>query len=160
MRCNINAWRARAWIGMTVAMGFASMAMAADKPATWSGKVAPLALVVLLFSIFGANLPELVKVVRTGAIFAGVLLVLGAYAVGDLLGARERATVLGLGTSQRNVAGAMVIASRDFTDPDILVMVTASAFVGLLVLFPFAWLLGRRTPHVGLPTPEPTPRAP
>jgi hypothetical protein len=43
MRCNIKAWRARAWIGMTVAMGFASMAMAADKPATWSGKVAPLA---------------------------------------------------------------------------------------------------------------------
>jgi hypothetical protein len=43
MTCSIKTWRARAWIGMTVAMGFASMAMAADKPATWSGKVAPLA---------------------------------------------------------------------------------------------------------------------
>ncbi|KQZ79932.1 hypothetical protein ASD55_04415 [Rhodanobacter sp. Root561] len=43
MTWSIKTWRARAWIGMTVAMGFASMAMAADKPATWSGKVAPLA---------------------------------------------------------------------------------------------------------------------
>jgi hypothetical protein len=48
----------------------------------------------------------------------------------------------------------MVVASRDFTDPNILVMVTACVLAGLLVLFPLAWLMSRRAPRVGLPTPE------
>jgi bile acid:Na+ symporter, BASS family len=121
------------------------------------GKVATVALVVVIVSTFGANLHELIRILKTGAVVAGVLLILGAFAVGYLLSPRERSAVLGLGTAQRNVAGAMVIASRDFTDPDILVMVTASVLAGLLVLFPIAWLLSRRTPHVGLPTPEAAP---
>jgi hypothetical protein len=49
-----------------------------------------------------------------------------------------------------------VIASRDFNDPDILVMATASVLAGLLLLFAIAWLVSRRTPHVGVPTPEVT----
>lgn len=118
------------------------------------GRIATIALVLLMAAIFSANFQELIVIVKSGAIVAAVFLVLGAYVVGILLGKRERSAVLGLGTAQRNVAGAMVIASRDFTDPDILVMVTASALVALLVLFPIAWLLGRRAPHVGIPTPE------
>jgi BASS family bile acid:Na+ symporter len=119
------------------------------------GKVATFALVIVIVSTFGANLPELIGLLKTGAIVAGVLLVVGAFAVGYLLGRRDRSVVLGLGTAQRNIAAAMVIASRDFTNPDILVMVTASALAGLLVLFPLAWLLSRRTPRVGLPTAAP-----
>ena len=83
---------------------------------------------------------------------AGVLLILGAFVVGHLLSRRDRSAVLGLGTAQRNVAGAMVIASRDFTNPDILVMVTASSLVGFIALFPIAWLLSRREPRLGPPT--------
>jgi BASS family bile acid:Na+ symporter len=65
--------------------------------------------------------------------------------------------VLGLGTAQRNVAAALVLASRDFADRDVLVMVTACVLAGLLVLFPIAWLFGRRAPHIGLPTSEGAP---
>ncbi|MBV8156125.1 MAG: hypothetical protein JO278_00615, partial [Dyella sp.] len=44
MMGNIKGRRARAWVGMAVAMGFVSAAMAAPDQATaWSGKVAPLA---------------------------------------------------------------------------------------------------------------------
>ncbi|WP_130620069.1 glycoside hydrolase family 2 protein [Dyella amyloliquefaciens] len=44
MNCNFKGRRARAWVGMAVAMGFVSMAMAApDKATVWNGKVAPLA---------------------------------------------------------------------------------------------------------------------
>jgi len=106
-------------------------------------------------STFGANFPELIKIVKTGAVVAAVLLILGAFAIGYLLSRHERRTVLGLGTAQRNVAAAMVIASRDFTDRKVLVMVIACALAGLLVLFPIAWLLSRRTPHIGLPTASP-----
>lgn len=121
------------------------------------GKVATVALVVVIVATFGANLHELLRILKTAALVAGVLLTLGAFAVGYLLTRHERSAVLGLGTAQRNVAGAMVIASRDFTDPDILLMVTACVLIGLLVLFPIAWLLSRRTPHVGLPTLEASP---
>jgi BASS family bile acid:Na+ symporter len=118
------------------------------------GKVATVALVVVVLSTFGANVHELLRILKTGAVVAAVLLTAGAFGIGYLLTRHDRSVVLGLGTAQRNVAGAMVVASRDFSDPDILVMVTASVLAGLLVLFPIAWLLSRRTPHVGLPTPD------
>jgi BASS family bile acid:Na+ symporter len=121
------------------------------------GKLATIALVVVVLSTFGAKVQDLISIVKGGAVLAGVLLVAGAFAMGFLLSRLERSAVLGLGTAQRNVAGAMVIASRDFNDPDILVMVTASVLAGLLLLFAIAWLLSRRTPHVGVPTPEAIP---
>ena len=49
------------------------------------------------------------------------------------------------------------LAQAILHDPDILIMVTACSIVALLVLFPIAWLLGRQTPRVGLPTLEAAP---
>jgi predicted Na+-dependent transporter len=118
------------------------------------GKVSTIAVVLVMAATFGANARELFTIVKTGAIVAGVLLILGAFLAGFLLSRRERGAVLGLGTAQRNVAAAMVLAAQDFKDPDVLVMVTASTLAGLFVLFPIAWLLGRHAPHVGLPTAE------
>jgi BASS family bile acid:Na+ symporter len=121
------------------------------------GTVSTIAVVVVLVSTFGANWHELIRILKSGAVFAGIVLTVAAFAAGFLLSRRERDAVLGLGTAQRNVAAAMVIASRDFADPDVLVMVTACVLAGLLVLFPIAWLLSRRRPHIGLPTPEGAP---
>lgn len=121
------------------------------------GKLSTIAVVVVTVSTFGANFHELIRILKTRAVIAAVLLVLGAFVVGFLLSRRERRAVLGLGTAQRNVAAAMVLASQDFKDPDVLVMVTASVLAGLFVLFPIAWLLGRRTPRVGLATAEGAP---
>jgi BASS family bile acid:Na+ symporter len=106
--------------------------------------VASFALVIAMLSVFGANGSELLGLLKTGALVAAVLVVLGAFGCGYLLSVRERGVVLGLGTAQRNVAAAMVIATRDFTDPRVLVMITASVLVGLLVLFPLAWVLRTR----------------
>jgi BASS family bile acid:Na+ symporter len=116
------------------------------------GKVSTIAVVVVMAATFGANVQEVATIVKTGAIAGGMLLILGAFVVGFLLSRRERSAVLGLGTAQRNVAAAMVLAAQDFKDPDVLVMVTASTLAGLFVLFPIAWLLSRHPPHVGLPT--------
>jgi BASS family bile acid:Na+ symporter len=121
------------------------------------GKLSTVAVVLVMASTFGANVRALMAIVKTGAVFAGVLLVLGAFVTGFLLSRRERRAVLGLGTAQRNVAAAMVLAARDFKDPDVLVMVTASTLAGLFVLFPIAWVLSRHPPHVGLPTAEGAP---
>jgi BASS family bile acid:Na+ symporter len=137
--------------------GFAVKAIApvwAGRLVPITGKIATVALVVVVVSTFGANFHDVIRIVKNGALLAGVLLILGAFLSGFLLSRPERSAVLGLGTAQRNVAAAMVIASRDFTEPDILVMITASVLVGLLLLFVIASLLSRRTPHIGPPTPE------
>src|SRR4051794_25225303 len=121
------------------------------------GKLSTVAVVLVMVGTFGANVHELIAIVRTGAVVAGVLLILGAFVSGFLLSRRERGAVLGLGTAQRNIAAAMVLAARDFKDPDVLVMVTATTLAGLFVLFPVAWLLSKHAPHVGLPTAEGAP---
>jgi len=121
------------------------------------GKVATGTLVVVVISIFSANVHEVMRILKTGAVLAGILLISGAFLMGYLLSRPERGAVLGLGTAQRNFAAAMVIASSDFNNPDILVMVTASVLVGLLLLFAIAWLLSKRTPHVGPPIPDAAP---
>jgi len=121
------------------------------------GKVATLALVLTVVTTFLANLQEVVRILTSGALPAALILVLGAFGIGVLLSRRDRSIVLGLATSQRNIAAAMVVASRSFADPDILVMVTASSLVGLIALFPIAWLLSRREPRVG---PQTLPQRP
>lgn len=119
------------------------------------GKLATVALLVVVVAILVANVHEVVEIVKTGAIAAALLLVLGAFVAGFLLARRERATVLGLGTAQRNIAAAMVVASQSFRDPDILVMVTVSSLVALIVLFPIAWLMSKRPPTIGPPSEPP-----
>lgn len=141
---------------LPILLGLAVKAVApgwAERLVPIGGKAASVALVVVIVSIFGANLHEVIRILKTGAVLAGILLIAGAFVMGYLLGRQERSAVLGLGTAQRNVAGAMVIASTDFSDPDILVMVMASVLIGLLLLFAIAWLLSKRTPHIGPPTP-------
>ena len=116
------------------------------------GKLASIALVLTVVATFLANLREVLRILTTGALPAALMLILGAFAIGLLLSRDDRGVVLGLATSQRNIAVAMVVASRSFRDPDSLVMVTASSLIGFIVLFPIAWLLSRREPRVGPPT--------
>jgi len=117
-------------------------------------RVATIALVLVVAGTFGAHLHEAIRIVRSGVVTTCIMLTAGAFGLGFVVSRPERRLVLGLGTAQRNIAGAMVIASRDFEEPEVLVMVTTGAVVALLVLFSLAFALSRRTPHVGLPTSE------
>lgn len=53
--------------------------------------------------------------------------------------------MLALGTAQRNIAAATVVATQDFDDPRVLVMVVVASLVTWAVLFPVASLLRKRT---------------
>jgi BASS family bile acid:Na+ symporter len=71
------------------------------------------------------------------------LFVLGSFAIGFVLGAGDPGVrnVLGLGTAQRNVSAALVVAAQNF-GPDTLTFVLVGAIVMLLVLMPVARRLG------------------
>lgn len=130
----------------------------------WAARLLPpartissLALVVLVVSTLVINAPLVVGLIGSGAIAAAFLLILGAFAAGYLLASPggSRRTIMGLGTAQRNIAAAMVVASQDFEeDPNVSVMVVIASVIGLLVLFPIAWALRRRRTRT-LITPAP-----
>jgi hypothetical protein len=48
-----------------------------------------------------------------------------------------------LGTAQRNIAAAFVIASQSFDDPRVLVMVMVVGTIGLITLMPLARVLSK-----------------
>lgn len=111
------------------------------------GKLSSLALVALVVATILQNLPGLLSVLLTSAILAALIVIGGAFIIGYLLGghsprARE---VLGLGTSQRNIAAATVVATQAVGHPDTITMVVATSLIGFAVLFPIAGALRKRS---------------
>jgi BASS family bile acid:Na+ symporter len=141
-------------LAMTLLVPFAIGLVVRAKAPSWAQRLRPImsktstiALIVLFVCTVALNLGEIMRVGFI-AIAAALLLILGAFAIGFLLArpGRGRRTVLGLGTAQRNIAAAMLVASQNVPDRDALVMVVLASVVGMVVLFPIAhWLRGRTT---------------
>jgi predicted Na+-dependent transporter len=102
-------------------------------------------LLVLVISLL-ANFRELIGVIGMGGILAVVILLAGGVVIGAVLGGpgRDTRTVLGLGTGTRNISAALLVATQSFTDPQVLAMVLVGSTVGLFILLPLAFELGRR----------------
>ena len=117
-------------------------------------KTSSLALLALISLLIITNFNSVLSVFGTRAILAGLIFILLGYFVGLLLGGPSSDTraVLGLGTSQRNIAAALVVGSQSFSDPKVVVMVVVVALVGLLILFPLARKLSQKQPTDSSPT--------
>jgi bile acid:Na+ symporter, BASS family len=111
-------------------------------------KVSNLGLILLVLLITAGNINNVLAVFGTGGILAGLLFIAVGFGVGWLLGGpgMDTRSVLALGTSQRNIAAALVVGGQSFSDPKVVVMVIVVAIVGLLVLMPLSKALGRRSP--------------
>jgi BASS family bile acid:Na+ symporter len=109
-------------------------------------RLASLALVVLVGLSLLINLQAILSVFGTGAILAGILLIVAAFVTGYLLGSfgPDTRDEVALGTAQRNFAAAMVVA-QSLGDPQILVMVVVTSIVTMVLLFPTARVLHRYT---------------
>ena len=57
---------------------------------------------------------------------------------------------MALGTGQRNIAAALVVASQSFSDPKVVVMVIVVAIVGLIILMPLSRALANRLSRCGM----------
>ena len=109
-------------------------------------RVSSASLVLLIALMTVTNFDKMLSVFGTRGILAGILFLLFGFAIGYGLGgpARETRKVLGLGTAQRNIAAALVVAGQNFSDPKVVVMVVVVAIVGLLLLMPLSRALSRR----------------
>ena len=106
------------------------------------GPVANVSMVAAVVLLAGLNVGAMAGTFGSGAVAAGVAFVAITLAVGYALGGPAPGTrsVLGLGTGQRNVAAALVIATQNFDDPGVAVMLLVTTLAGLLILVPAARL--------------------
>lgn len=135
---------------MLIPLGIGLMVRAnwSDAAAHWQpvmNKISSLAILILLVVGLGLNVSNIIRLISTGGILALLLFIVGSLAIGYLLGGRDAGTrsVMGLGTAQRNVSAALVVAAQNFAGTDTLVLVLVAAIFLLLILLPTAGRMGR-----------------
>ena len=109
-------------------------------------QIANTAFLILFVTMILLNWRTILSALGSGAIIAALIFIVASFAMGYFLAGKDPDTraVLGLGTAQRNVSAALVVAGQNFTDPDVLVMVLTGALLVLVILMPLAGELGKR----------------
>jgi BASS family bile acid:Na+ symporter len=118
---------------------------AADKMQPIFGMAANLALVALTVLGLVLNFSGMIALVGTFGILAGIIFILVSLVIGYFLGGsnpRDR-SVMGLGTAQRNISAALVVAAQNFTT-EVITYLLVLAVIGLVVLMPVAGEIGKR----------------
>jgi BASS family bile acid:Na+ symporter len=103
---------------------------------------------LMLGGLILLNLRSIIDIVGTRAIIVAVIFLLVSFVMGFFLGGKEGSirSVMGLGTGQRNVSAAVVVAGQNFSsDPDVLVFIIVTALIGLVLLMPIGGELGKRS---------------
>ncbi len=110
------------------------------------GQASNIALLVLMVLGLVLNFSSMIALVGSLGILAGIIFIVAALVVGYLLGGSEHGikNVMGLGTAQRNISAALVVAGQNF-DADVITYVMVIAIIGLVVLMPAAGELGKRS---------------
>lgn len=98
-------------------------------------------------ALIALNWRYLLATIGSGAIISALLLIMGAFIIGWLSAGKDASTkpLLALGTAQRNIAAALVVAGSNFSDPNVLLMCMIGALLMLIVLMITAGELGKRS---------------
>ena len=100
---------------------------------------------------------SIISLIGTGGLIAIVIFLLVSLVVGYFAGGSDPATrsVMGLGTAQRNLSAALVVAAQNFSStPTVTVTVVVAAMIGLVLLIPIGGELGRHMTSTGSSTKE------
>ncbi len=124
-------------IGLALKAQYEDMSRRVKPVLDW---ISNASLILLVLLITAANIDKVLQVFGTRGILAGLLFVALGLGIGWLLGGSDASTkrVMALGTGQRNIAAALVVASQSFSDPKVVVMVIVVAIVGLIILMPLS----------------------
>ena len=123
----------------------------------WQGimnRISGLAILVLLVVGLGLNVSNILSLIGTGGLLALLLFIVGSLVIGFVLGGSNPGmrSVMGLGTGQRNVSAAIVVAAQNFSGTMTLPFILVAAILMLLILLPTAKRLGARVqPQVSTP---------
>lgn len=117
----------------------------AKKIEPWIGWLSNITLYILLAATLIGYFPNMISIIGNGAILVGLAFVAAAFGIGYLAGAGKDhlEDVGGLGTAQRNTAAGVIIAVQNFSDPNVLVMLTLANTLGIVMLLFVAKALSR-----------------
>ena len=125
-------------IGLAVRAQYGKVAARVKPVLDW---VSNITLVPMVFLLAAANIDKILHLFGTRGVLAGFLLI--ALGIGWMLGGPgiDTRRALALGTGQRNIAAALVVAGESFSDPSVLIMLIVVTIVGLLTLLPLCHVL-------------------
>ena len=111
----------------------------------WVAKLGSIALYALIVVTLVGYYPNLLDIVGKGAFLVGLAFVGAAFGLGYLAGAGKDhlEDIGGLGTAQRNTAAGVIIALENFSNPNVLVMLTLANMLGIVMLLLIAKALSR-----------------
>jgi bile acid:Na+ symporter, BASS family len=129
-------------VGMLLIQFLPNVAKKAQPWIRWLGNIT---LYILLAATLIGYFPNMISIVGTGAILVGLVFVAAAFGIGYLagMGKDHLEDVGGLGTAQRNTAAGVIIAVENFSDPNVLVMLTLANTLGIVMLLFIAKALSR-----------------
>jgi BASS family bile acid:Na+ symporter len=135
---------------LPIVLGLLYRSHAPESAGQWAplmNKVSGIALLIMLVTGLGLNLSNIIDLIGSWGFLALLLFVVGSLLIGMLLGGRDPAvrSVLGLGTAQRNVAAAILVASLNFSGTMTLPFVLVASIILPLILIPTARRLGKRS---------------
>jgi BASS family bile acid:Na+ symporter len=123
-------------------IGFAVRAWNADLAARirpYLGPISNVALILLLVLTVITSWDAITGVFGERLILAALLFIIGSFVIGFTLGATDDLKdEIGLGTAQRNIAAATVVATTSLDNPDTLVAVVVTSTVSMVILLPLA----------------------
>jgi predicted Na+-dependent transporter len=131
-------------VGLFVRARYPQLATSFQPTAT---QISTLAVAFLMVALLVINFEQIIDTLGTGGIAAALIVIVVAFAVGFLVAGdpEEQRSVMGLGTAQRNLSAAIVVAAQNFgDDPEVITMVMVVGVLGLVVLFAAAGELGKR----------------
>lgn len=119
----------------------------------WVARLANAALYAVLGATLIGYFTDIVDIIRSGAILAVVFVVGAAFGIGYLAGwgKDHHEDVGGLGTAQRNTAAGLIIATENFSDPDVLVVLTIATLFSIVMLLFIARALSHDNPQQATP---------
>jgi BASS family bile acid:Na+ symporter len=109
------------------------------------GQASNIAILVLTILGLVLNFKSMIGLVGSWGILAGVIFIVASLLIGYFLGSSESGikSVMGLGTAQRNISAALVVAGQNFS-MDVVTYLMVIAVISLVVLMPLAGELGKR----------------
>ncbi|MFM6344613.1 MAG: hypothetical protein ACKPFK_05620 [Dolichospermum sp.] len=115
-------------------------------------RVTNFALILGLTSSLTLQFTSLIELAKSGIVIAIAIFIIVAFAVGYLLGGPNLDTrlTLGVGTAQRNIAGALIVAGTNFADPAIISVIVVTS----LSLFVVIRLIARFSVNQQVPSAE------
>ena len=131
-----------------IASGMLAVQVLPDLSARLQPRVAKLGnytLYVVLAATLIGYLPNMSEVFGTGAIIASLGFIAAAFGTGYVMGGEKDhlQDVGGLGTAQRNTAACMIIATQNFEDPKVFIIITLANTLGIVMLLLIAVAISR-----------------